>query len=94
MISGFGRFLAQRFVGTLGVEFGKKTPEPELLSPHRCPRWTRGLLFQGLVHAFVEGIEALDAVQLTTMPPYRWRVLPTGEEVEIVEESEGKHNGA
>ncbi len=36
--------------------------------------------------AFVEGIEELDAVQLTTMPPYRWRVLLTGEEVAIVDE--------
>src|SRR3954463_12776962 len=33
--------------------------------------------------AFLLGIEELDAVQLTTMPPYRWRVLATGEEVEI-----------
>ena len=36
--------------------------------------------------AFVLGIEELDAVQLTTMPPYRWRVLATGEEVEIEEQ--------
>ena len=40
--------------------------------------------------AFVQGIEELDAVQLTTMPPYRWRVLLSGEEVEILE---GKEDG-
>lgn len=41
--------------------------------------------------AFVQGIEELDAVQLPTMPPYRWRVLLTGEEVAIVDEaSEGR----
>ena len=33
--------------------------------------------------AFVEGRDELDAVQLLTLPPYRWRVLPTGEEVPI-----------
>ncbi len=36
--------------------------------------------------AFLEGIEELDAVQLATLPAYRWRVLVTGEEVEILEE--------
>jgi hypothetical protein len=36
--------------------------------------------------AFLLGIEELDAVQLTTMPPYRWRVLLTGQEVAIVDE--------
>ena len=36
--------------------------------------------------AFITGIEELDAVQLLTLPPYRWRVLVTGEEVEILEE--------
>jgi hypothetical protein len=36
--------------------------------------------------AFLQGIEELNAVQLTTMPPYRWRVLLTGEEVPIVED--------
>jgi hypothetical protein len=35
--------------------------------------------------AFLQGIEELDAVQLKTMPPYRWRVLITGEEVPIAE---------
>ena len=33
--------------------------------------------------AFVLGTEELPAVQLTRLPPYRWRVLPTGEEVPI-----------
>ncbi|HSY20162.1 MAG TPA: hypothetical protein VK815_17585, partial [Candidatus Acidoferrales bacterium] len=33
--------------------------------------------------AFLQGIEELPAVHLTTMPAYRWRVLPTGEEVPI-----------
>jgi hypothetical protein len=36
--------------------------------------------------AFLHGIEELDAVQLTAMPAYRWRVLPSGEEVEILDE--------
>jgi len=38
--------------------------------------------------AFVEGIEELDAVQLLTLPPYRWRVLASGEEVEILDEAD------
>jgi hypothetical protein len=37
--------------------------------------------------AFVEGIEELDAVQLRTLPPYQWRVLLSGEEVPIRDES-------
>jgi len=37
--------------------------------------------------AFLQGVEELDAVQLTTMPPYRWRVLLSGEEVAIVDEN-------
>src|SRR4051812_42582848 len=41
--------------------------------------------------AFLQGIEELDAVQLTTMPRYRWRVLPGGQEVEILERSENSH---
>jgi len=39
--------------------------------------------------AFLQGMEELDAVQLTMMPPYRWRLLLSGEEVEIEEGSEG-----
>ncbi len=38
--------------------------------------------------AFIEGLEELDAVRLPKLPPYRWRVLVTGEEVEILEERE------
>jgi hypothetical protein len=37
--------------------------------------------------AFIEGIDELDAVQLQSLPPYRWRVLVTGEEVEILDEA-------
>ena len=37
--------------------------------------------------AFLQGLEHLDAVQLMTMPQYRWRVLPNGEEIPISEES-------
>ena len=37
--------------------------------------------------AFVEGVEELNAVQLRTLPPYQWRVLLSGEEVPILEES-------
>jgi hypothetical protein len=38
--------------------------------------------------AYLEGIEELAAVQLVTLPPYLWRVLITGEEVEILDETE------
>ena len=38
--------------------------------------------------AFVEGVEELDAVRLRRLPPYRWRLLLSGEEVEILEEEE------
>ncbi len=40
-----------------------------------------------ICRAFLEGIEEIDAVQLQTLPPYRWRVLSTGEEVPIRDES-------
>ena len=36
--------------------------------------------------AFLQGIEELDVIQLQTMPAYRWRILPTGEELEILDE--------
>ncbi len=36
--------------------------------------------------AYLEGVEELEAVQLRTLPSYRWRVLATGEEVPILEE--------
>ena len=35
--------------------------------------------------AFLQQIEELDAVHLPTLPPYRWRVLLSGEEVPISE---------
>ena len=36
---------------------------------------------------YLQGLEEIDAVQLPTMPPYLWRVLPTNEEVAILEDS-------
>ena len=38
--------------------------------------------------AFLQGIEEIDAVQLQRLPAYRWRVLITGEEVEISAEDQ------
>ncbi len=38
--------------------------------------------------AFVQGIGELEAIQLTTLPPYKWRVLLTGEEVPILDEND------
>ena len=38
-----------------------------------------------LCKAFLQGLEEIDAVQLDAMPPYRWRLLPSGEEVEFAE---------
>ena len=35
--------------------------------------------------ALLQGMEEIVAVQLSTMPPYRWRLLSTGEEVRIDE---------
>ena len=52
---------------------------PIILSPS-------GVVLDGmhrLCKAFLQGIEEIDAVQLPTMPPYRWRLLPNGEEVEL-----------
>jgi hypothetical protein len=40
--------------------------------------------------AFLMGIAELDAVQLPALPSYRWRVLPTGEEVEILDETDNQ----
>lgn len=34
-----------------------------------------------LCKAFLLGMEEIEAVQLSTMPPYLWRLLPGGEEV-------------
>jgi hypothetical protein len=35
--------------------------------------------------AHIQGIAELDSIQLATMPPYRWRVLITGEEIPIAD---------
>jgi hypothetical protein len=56
---------------------------PIILSP-------TGVVLDGmhrLCKAFLLGMEEIDAVQLPTMPPYRWRLLPNGDEVESVDES-------
>lgn len=37
--------------------------------------------------AVLQGLEEIEAVQLISMPPYHWRVLLTGEEVAIEEDS-------
>jgi len=44
--------------------------------------------------AFTEGLEVIGAVQLRELPPYRWRLLATGEEVEIIEEHIGDRKDA
>jgi hypothetical protein len=52
---------------------------PIILSPS-------GVVLDGmhrLCKAFLQGMEEIDAVQLPVMPPYRWRLLATGEEVAI-----------
>lgn len=52
---------------------------PIILSPS-------GVVLDGmhrLCKAFLQGMEEIDAVQLPTMPPYLWRLLSTGEEVEL-----------
>lgn len=36
-----------------------------------------------LCKAFLMGMEEINSVQLPTMPPYRWRLLPNGEEAEV-----------
>jgi len=43
--------------------------------------------FHRMCKAYIQGIEELDAIQLQTIPPYRWRVLLTGEEVPILGEN-------
>jgi len=51
---------------------------PIILSPS-------GVVLDGmhrLCKAFLEGIEEVDAVQLSCEPTYRWRLLPDGREVE------------
>src|SRR5262245_57165709 len=56
---------------------------PIILSPS-------GVVLDGmhrLCKAFLEGVEEIDAVQLPTMPPYRWRLLPNGEEAAITDDT-------
>jgi len=56
---------------------------PIILSPS-------GVVLDGmhrLCKAFLQGIEEIDAVQLPMMPPYRWRLLPNGEEVEFTDDA-------
>ena len=50
--------------------------------------WADGM--HRLCKAFLEGMEEIDAVQLPTMPPFRWRMLPTGEEVEFAGDASGR----
>ena len=47
-----------------------------------------------LCKAFLQGLEEIDAVQLDAMPPYHWRLLPSGEEVEFVDDAPSKHEAA
>src|SRR6478609_10239693 len=52
---------------------------PIILSPS-------GVVLDGmhrLCKAFLQGLKEINAVQLQAMPPYRWRLLPSGEEVEF-----------
>ncbi len=54
---------------------------PIILSPS-------GVVLDGmhrLCKAFLQGMEEIEAVQLTRMPPYRWRLLANGDVVEIPE---------
>ena len=56
---------------------------PIILSPS-------GIVLDGmhrLCKAFLQGMEEIDAVQLDAMPPYHWRLLPSGEEVEFADEA-------
>jgi len=59
---------------------------PIILSPS-------GVVLDGmhrLCKAFLDGMEEIDAVQLPTMPTFRWRMLPSGEEVEFAEDASGR----
>jgi hypothetical protein len=57
---------------------------PIILSPS-------GVVLDGmhrLCKAFLQGREEIDAVRLPVMPPYRWRLLPNGHEMDsVVEDS-------
>jgi hypothetical protein len=43
-----------------------------------------------LCKAFLQGLDEIDAVQLHAMPAYRWRLLPSGEEVEFADDAPKK----
>src|SRR5436309_1826071 len=47
-----------------------------------------------LCKAFLQGLQEIEAVQLDAMPPYRWRLLPSGEEVEFVDDAPSNHEAA
>src|SRR5215468_3194597 len=69
------RAVAEHARNIYEVDFGF----PIILSPS-------GVVLDGmhrLCKAFLEGMEEIDAVQLPTMPPFRWRMLPSGAEVEF-----------
>ena len=56
---------------------------PIILSP-------TGVVLDGmhrLCKAFLLGNKEIEAVQLPTMPPYRWRLLPDGKEAELTEDA-------
>ena len=40
-----------------------------------------------LCKAFLLGMDEIDAVQLQTMPSYRWRLLPNGQEEEFADDA-------
>lgn len=47
-----------------------------------------------ICQAFVRGLKEINAVQLKTMPPYYWRLLPSGEEVAIIDARTEGHDDA
>ena len=57
---------------------------PIILSPD-------GVVLDGmhrLCKAFLQDMKEIDAVQLPVMPAYRWRLLPTGEEAAITDDTQ------
>ena len=40
-----------------------------------------------LCKAFLQGMDEIEAVQLPSMPRYRWRLLPNGEEIELPDDA-------
>lgn len=40
-----------------------------------------------LCKAFLQGMDEIEAVQLSSMPRYRWRLLPNGEEVALPDDA-------